>query len=156
MDGDLALGPARFLAAHQGTALHHQKHLVFMVVMMPDELALQLNQLPVGVVDFANNLGRDLKERISWRREFLGEEKLWSKGLSGSRSTPSSRKNQGQSNGRSQHAARARGAEGHNHSGMLCAVNLLLSGHRNHSVQSGVAAVQGAARAVVKQGGEHA
>ncbi len=38
---------ARFLDAHQQTARHHQKHLVFMVVMTPDELALQLDQLPM-------------------------------------------------------------------------------------------------------------
>ena len=37
-----------------------------------------------------------------------------------------------------------------------CALNLLLSGHLHHSVQSGAAVVQGAARAVAGRDGKHA
>ena len=36
--------------------LHHEKHLVFIFMMMPDELPLHFGQLHVAVVEFANNL----------------------------------------------------------------------------------------------------
>src|SRR2546427_5469952 len=37
-------------------ALHHQKQLIFPVVMVPDELALELRELHETVVDFAHDL----------------------------------------------------------------------------------------------------
>ncbi len=36
--------------------LHHEEELVLVLVMVPDELALQLGQLDVEVVDLADDL----------------------------------------------------------------------------------------------------
>ncbi len=37
-------------------ALHHEKQLIFPVVMMPDELALELRELHEAIVHLANDL----------------------------------------------------------------------------------------------------
>src|SRR5437667_11508427 len=41
---------------HAEPSLHHQKHFVFIVVVMPNELALELNQLDELSIEFAGNV----------------------------------------------------------------------------------------------------
>src|SRR5262249_28040870 len=45
---------------HPHAALHDEKHLVLVVVMMPDELALELHELDQAVVHLADDLGLPL------------------------------------------------------------------------------------------------
>src|SRR5262249_20668483 len=42
---------------HQQTALHDQEELIFSLVMMPDELAFELDQLDRGIVQLASDFG---------------------------------------------------------------------------------------------------
>src|SRR5712691_387507 len=55
---------------HQQAALGHQEQFVFVVMMMPDEFALQLHHFYVAVVDLANNAGVAV---IAKAAEFLCE-----------------------------------------------------------------------------------
>ena len=41
---------------HAEPPLYHEKHLVFVVVVMPDELALELDQLDELSIEFARNV----------------------------------------------------------------------------------------------------
>ena len=42
---------------HPQAALNHQKHFVFVVVMMPDKFALEAHCLHVAIVDLSQDLG---------------------------------------------------------------------------------------------------
>src|SRR6266705_1909057 len=55
-DGLLTLS-AVFPDSHAQRALEHQEHLVFVVVMVPHELALHLGEFDMKIVDLANDLG---------------------------------------------------------------------------------------------------
>jgi len=51
-------------------ALHHQEHLIFVVMVMPDEFAIDLGELDLLTVQFAGNVR--LVELVDLG-EFLGE-----------------------------------------------------------------------------------
>src|SRR5689334_11255668 len=55
IDQDFAL-TAVLAHSHAQCAFHNKEQLVFNLVVMPEELALQLGQLDVGIVDFPDDL----------------------------------------------------------------------------------------------------
>src|SRR6266850_1848212 len=55
---------------HAQPAFHHEEQLVFMLVVVPDELTLELRELHVIVIHFAHDLGTPL---ILKPAEHLGE-----------------------------------------------------------------------------------
>src|SRR6516162_8620873 len=69
-DDKLALADDRFMGAelHAQRAFHHQKELVFVIVMMPDERAFQFYRFYREIVDFAEDVGIEV---ILEFREFI-------------------------------------------------------------------------------------
>jgi hypothetical protein len=55
---------------HQQLAHHHQKQFVFIVMMVPNELAIPLHHFYVRVIHFAHNPGIAV---VGEERKFLGE-----------------------------------------------------------------------------------
>ena len=62
-----------FEIAHPKLTLHHEEQLIFIIVMMPDKLALQLHDLYVRVVDLRPRFSASSIRRIAraFRRDSL-------------------------------------------------------------------------------------
>ncbi len=66
-DQELAFVQPNVLIAEldQQASFDDEKHLVFVVVLMPDELALELRHLDVHPLHFADDLGRPRLAELS-------------------------------------------------------------------------------------------
>ena len=69
VDDDFALG-AVLVDSHPQRALHHEEQLIFIVMVMPHELALELHNLHIRVVQLAHDLRTVL---IGEQRKLLRE-----------------------------------------------------------------------------------
>lgn len=72
MELEFVLGTV-FAVLHAERSADDEEEFVFVVVVMPDEFALEFRELDVGIVEFADDLGTP---RIREGCEFLGERDL--------------------------------------------------------------------------------